>query len=85
MYRVFFHKYAENYYRKQNQKVRARLDKAFEYLKSNPYRGTNIKRLTGELSHLYRYRIGNLRILYEIHETSKIVRVKNIGPRGDIY
>jgi mRNA interferase RelE/StbE len=66
-------------------KTKARLDEAFAHLQEDPFRGTQTKRLSGELSHLYRYRVGQLRILYGIHENQKIVQVKAIASRGDIY
>lgn len=84
-YRVILHKRAAKYYGRQDAKIKERLDRAFEYLKSDPYRGPNIKRLSGELSHLYRYRAGEVRILYEIHEEFKLVRIKAIKPRGEVY
>jgi mRNA-degrading endonuclease RelE of RelBE toxin-antitoxin system len=34
---------------------------------------------------MYRYRLGALRILYEIHEEIKTVRIKTIESRGSAY
>ena len=34
---------------------------------------------------MYRYRPGNLRILYEVHEDIKTIRIKAIEARGSIY
>jgi mRNA interferase RelE/StbE len=85
MYRVLLHRRAFRDYERQGAKTKARLDESFKHLQEDPFRGTQIKRLSGELSHLYRYRIGQLRILYEVHENQKIVQVKAIASRGDIY
>ena len=85
MYRVLLHKRAFKDYERQDTKTKARLDEAFEHLQNNPFQGTQIKRLSGKLSYLYRYRVGKLRILYEVHEDIKVVRVKAIESRGDIY
>jgi len=41
--------------------------------------------LEGELKDMYRYRLGNLRILYEIHEDLKTIRIKVIEARGSVY
>jgi len=41
--------------------------------------------LEGELKDMYRYRLGNLRILYEIHEDIKTIRIKAIEARGSAY
>jgi mRNA interferase RelE/StbE len=57
-----------------------RLAKAFRALEEDPYIG---KRLV-DLS-LYSYRVGDLRIVYNLEEDNLIVLVIDIGPRGDIY
>ncbi|MDP2728740.1 MAG: type II toxin-antitoxin system RelE/ParE family toxin [Dehalococcoidia bacterium] len=85
MYRVLLHKRALKDYQGQDEKTQARLDKALAHLSVDPCRGASIKRLSGELSHLFRYRVGALRIIYEAHEDLKVVRVKAIGSRGDVY
>ena len=48
---------------------------AIDALSKNPRYHVHIKKLEGELKDLYRYRLGDLRILYEIHEDIKTVRV----------
>ncbi len=48
----------------------------------SPAHGPNIKKLRGE-SDGYRYQVGGWRILYEVDEASKTVRVYEISPRGD--
>jgi len=83
VYKILLHKDVLKFYQKQDTKIRKRIDKAFETIKLNPYHGTNIKKMTSELSNLYRYRVGGFRILYEIHED--FVRVKAIDSRGQIY
>lgn len=85
MYRLLLHKRAIKDYQRQDARVKARLTTAFEHLSTNPTAGRHIKRLTGELAHLYRYRVGTLRIIYEVHEDLKIVRVKAITSRGAAY
>ena len=85
MYRVVLHKRALKDYQKQDARTQERLDEALEDLSQHPYKGPSIKRLSGELSDLFRYRVGSLRILYEIHEELRMVRVKAIASRGDIY
>ncbi|HFI0214242.1 TPA: type II toxin-antitoxin system RelE/ParE family toxin [Streptococcus suis] len=43
------------------------------------------KALTGQLSHLCRYRVDNYRILAEIHDNTITIEVVKIGHRKDIY
>lgn len=83
MYKILLHKDALKFYQKQDSKIRKRIEKAFETIKLNPYHGKNIKKMTSEISNLYRYRVGDYRILYEIHKD--LVRVKAIDSRGQIY
>jgi len=45
----------------------------------------HIKKLEGELKDMVRYRLGNLRILYEVHEDIKSIRIKAIEARGSVY
>ena len=48
----------------------------------NPYVG---KKLIGDLSPLYRYRVGNYRIIYDIVEKEVVVVVIKIKHRKDAY
>lgn len=43
----------------------------------------NVKKLQGREG--YRLRVGDWRIIYEIHDEQLIVLVLDIGPRGGIY
>ena len=46
--------------------------------------GTDIKRLQGNRD-LYRVRVGDMRVIYGIHEDIKIINIENIDNRGDVY
>ncbi|MEZ5691840.1 MAG: type II toxin-antitoxin system RelE/ParE family toxin [Rickettsiales bacterium] len=43
------------------------------------------KPLSGNLANLYRYRIGNYRVIYQIFRDELIVAVVRIGHRKDVY
>jgi len=43
------------------------------------------KKLKGKFSDLWRIRIGNYRVIYTIDDTIKIVDIKEVGDRKDIY
>jgi mRNA interferase RelE/StbE len=85
MYRVILHRDADKDYRGFDTKMKARTDRALNDIRLSPCHGPNIKKLKGKLSNLYRYRIGGFRILYEIVEDIKTVRVKTIEARGKVY
>ena len=85
MYKVILHRDAIKDYKNLDIRLKTRVNKAIETLKENPYYGSNIKRLTGKLAGMYRYRVGDFRIIYEIHEDINTVRVKIIESRGGVY
>ena len=85
MYKVLLHKNAEKFYRNADDNLRKRINRAVDSISQNPYYNIHIKKLQGELSHMYRYRTGGIRILYEIHEDIKTVRIKTIEARGNAY
>ena len=57
----------------------------YPQLRNNPYFGPNIKKLKGEYSELYRYRIGNFRLFYEISKDEVIIYILEIVNRKDAY
>ncbi|OIO38944.1 MAG: hypothetical protein AUJ72_01670 [Candidatus Omnitrophica bacterium CG1_02_46_14] len=75
----------EKYYRRVPPKIAKALEVCFIYLEKSPTQHfSRIKRLKG-YENLYRYRVGDLRVVYEIHEIKKEVAVVAILPRGDVY
>ena len=66
--------------RKQDRPTQERLLKAINRLPD----GTDIKRLQGNRD-LYRVRVGDMRVIYGIHEDIKIINIENIDNRGDVY
>ena len=48
-------------------------------------RGNTVKRLGGHEGRLWRYRLGDRRIVYEPDPTRRVVRFVRCGPRGDVY
>ncbi len=76
---------AEKVYDKAFSDIRQRLDDCFENLEQNPLYGNNIKALTGKLKGLYRYRIGDWRVIYRLKREQHLVEIIAILPRGDAY
>lgn len=48
-------------------------------------RSNTVKRLSGHGGRLWRYRLGDRRLVYEPDETRRVVRFLRFGPRGDVY
>lgn len=79
-YSIQFEKAAFKFLQKQDKPTRERLLKVISKLPD----GTDIKKMQG-YDNLYRIRAGNIRILYSIQETLKIINIENIDNRGDVY
>ena len=60
-------------------------DYVYPLLKQNPFYGANIKKLKGDFSDVYRYRIGDFRIFYTIKESELVVILIDIQKRKDAY
>lgn len=79
-YRIQIDKPAMKFLQKQPQAQRERLLRAIQGLPDNG----DIKPMGGH-ENLYRLRVGTFRVLYTIVGDLLIVRVLNIGNRGDVY
>ena len=79
---------------KNFEKIKQKIDKklyskivnnVYPQLKSNPFYGTNIKKLKGKLEGYYRYRIGNYRLFYLIENDKVLVVVTDFRHRQKSY
>ena len=83
-YKVKLTKTAQKVFLKLAPKLRLGLEKCLQQLEYDPKVHRNIKKLKG-FDNDYRYKVGGWRIMYEIDEANKLVKVYEIGPRGDVY
>lgn len=65
-----------------NTKMRAKLKKKLVDLKANPFKGQDIKKLTG-FNDFYRLRMGKIRIIYRV--VNNDIEIVDIDYRGNIY
>lgn len=63
--------------------VQHRINTAIDSLKDNP-RCVGSRKLSG-YENLYRFRVGDYRIIYEIHDDKLIIIIIKIGHRREIY
>jgi len=84
-YKIIIHQNAAKKFTHSNKNLKRRLRRAIDNISQNPYFNVHVRKLKGKLSNMHRYRIGDIRIIYEIHEEIKAVRIKSIEERGDIY
>ena len=79
-YSITFHKRADRFLASLSKKERARI---LEKIYGLPNQGDRIK-MKGEKD-TYRLRVGDYRVIYEVHEDKIVVLILNIGNRGDVY
>lgn len=77
-------------FQKEVSKIDSKLYKkikllVYPQLKNNPFFGTNIKKLKGNLDNYYRYRLGNYRIFYKIIKQEIKVILVDIQHRQNAY
>jgi mRNA interferase RelE/StbE len=83
MYRVFLERAAEKALRRLSADVHDRVITAIQDLATNP-RPPGCRKLVGS-GNDWRIRVGDYRVLYEIADTIRIVRVNRVGHRREIY
>ncbi|GGB30095.1 type II toxin-antitoxin system RelE/ParE family toxin [Virgibacillus dakarensis] len=84
MYKLKIDKNAEKYIKKLDSPTRKRILNALIELAENPFADTSVTRMKG-YTNLFRKRVGDFRIIFEIDQGSLIVLVLKVGSRGDIY
>ena len=57
----------------------------YPQLRINPFFGNNIKKLKGEFKDVYRYRIGEYRLFYQVAEKQLLIFIMDIVKRKDAY
>lgn len=84
-YTIEFVKSARKEFEKLPEKVRTNIAEALNLLAQNPYSELlKVKKLKGQ-SELYRIRLGEYRIVYELRNARLAVIVIKIGHRRDVY
>jgi len=84
MYEVRLSRRAVKYYSRVGPTAARRLNRCFAALERNPFGGGDIKPLKG-MQGVYRFRVGDLRVVYEVGVPQRIVKVNAILPRGEAY
>ena len=85
MYKVELSREAQRFFDRCNPPVAKKLARCFLSLEKTPRDGNNIKALKGPLAGSYRYRVGDLRVVYSINDQSVTVFVITIAKRSDVY
>ena len=81
-YKVIFTKSVKKDFRKIPKLEVSKILNEIAYLAKNP-RSSKTKKLKGEK--LYRLRVGNYRVIYDIQDNLMLIFVVKLGHRRDIY
>jgi mRNA interferase RelE/StbE len=84
MYKITFKRSAEKEIQKLPSLVISKIVPVIESLSSDP-RPSGSKKLQGSKENIWRVRVGNYRVVYLIADEIKIVEIRKIGHRKDIY
>lgn len=85
MFEVILSPEATAFYDSADRPLARKLARCFAQLERTPQRHGNIKRLSGALSHLFRYRVGDWRVLYRVDDDAEVVDVLVIAHRREVY
>lgn len=85
MYEVVLSRDAQRVYVAADVPLARKLAKCFARLETDPRSGNNVKRLTGPLAGLLRYRVGDYRVVYEVDDAAHRVFVVTIAHRRHAY
>jgi len=83
MYRVFLERAAEKDLARLSSEIHDRVVEAIQSLATNP-RPPGCRKLRGS-EHDWRIRVGDYRVIYEIADEIRIVRVNRVRHRREVY
>ncbi len=85
MWEVKYSRQAEKQLHKLDKSVRGSIEQFIDRLPSYPNPRDIGKALTGQYSGLWRYSVGDYRLICSIHDNVLIIEVVKIGHRSKVY
>lgn len=85
MYEVLLHPDAQKVYANADKALSKKIVRCLQQLEENPRSHPNIKALKGDFAGLYRYRMGDYRVIYSIEDEVVRVFVVAIAHRSEAY
>ena len=82
-YRIEFSHWAAKAYRVLPEDMRRRIEPKIDALAENP-RPHGARKIEGQET-AYRVRVGDYRVVYEVHDRVFLVLVMNVGHRREVY
>ena len=84
-YKVRFSKESEKNLRRLDKPTITRIFRSIDEIIETTRNHPNVKKMKGYEGDVFRLRVGDFRILYEIIENQVLIFIFKVGPRGDIY
>jgi mRNA interferase RelE/StbE len=85
MPRLVVHKRAARYISRMDARIKAQLIAKLEDLAKNPDAMQGVKPMAGEWAGFFRFRHGDLRVIYLHDRANDTIVISHVGPRGDVY
>jgi mRNA interferase RelE/StbE len=85
MFRVELSRDAERFFAEAERSLARKLARCFRQLEQEPRRHRNITPLKGDLAGLFRFRVGDYRVIYAIDDQRQVVEVSKIAHRREAY
>lgn len=85
MYSVQLSASAQRFYARSDPRLAKKLARCFAQLERDPRRHSNIKPLKGPYFGFFRFRVGDYRVVYRIDDAGKVVIVRIIAHRREVY
>jgi mRNA interferase RelE/StbE len=85
MFEVILSPEAREFFEAAGAALAKKLARCFQQLERDPRRHNNIKRLTGSLAGMSRYRIGDWRVIFRIDDEARRVLVLSVANRREVY
>lgn len=83
-YDVFFSERSIKDLKHIPQSTKERIILKSESLAENPY-PSGVKKLKGSENNFWRVRVGNYRVIYSVDDEIRIIDIRKVGHRKDIY
>ena len=84
MFQIKFSRDSEKFLNKCDKILIKRIFNKLKKLKENPF-PSDCKKVEGQIGKVFRIRMGNYRILYEVFKGIKMINIINIDKRSKIY
>jgi mRNA interferase RelE/StbE len=85
MFEVILSPEAQTFFASAVPSLANKLARCFRQLERDPRRHNNIKRLTGSLKGLARYRVADWRVIFSVDDEKQRVQILTIAHRSEVY